>query len=85
MKEILKELYAKALWFIRNCLGDVGDISFGRTASASWSFYFMAQDAWFFHRLGHLVDNATLLTQLTVMTTFYGTNKVTEIFSKDKA
>jgi hypothetical protein len=85
MKEIFKQLFAKALWFIRNCLGDIGDISFGRTASLLWSVYFMAQDAWFFHRAGHLVDNSTLLTQLSVISTFYGTNKVTEIFNKDRS
>jgi hypothetical protein len=85
MKETLKQLFAKAVWFIKNCLGDIGDISFGRTASAFWSLYFMTQDAWFFHRSGHLVDNATLLTQLSVITTFYGTNKVSEIFNKDKS
>lgn len=63
-------------WFIDNCLSDSGAISFGRTMSGIITLYFLGQDAWFFHRIGHLVDNSTLLTQLGLMTAFYGVNKV---------
>ncbi len=67
---------AVVLWqFVRECLGESGAISFGRTASAYLIGFFTGMDAWHYHKTGHLVDNATLLTQLTVMTAFYFGNK----------
>jgi len=55
------------------CFGNSGDISFGRCLSAFWAAYFAVQDYHFFLTNGHhLVDNATLLTHLGVITTSYG-------------
>jgi hypothetical protein len=67
----------KLLSALRSCLSETGDISFARTVSGVLVLYFLTTDAWFFHRKGVLVDNATLLAQLAVMTAFYGSNKVT--------
>jgi len=64
-------LAGKIWWLITKALSESGEISFGRTISAVITLYFLGQDAWFFHRTGHLIDNATLLTQLSVMTAFY--------------
>lgn len=68
-------IMGKLWWLITKALSESGEISFGRTISAVITLYFLAQDAWFFHRTGHLVDNATLLTQLSVMTAFYVSSK----------
>lgn len=62
-------------WFMTMCLGEGGTISFGRSLSAFWSLYFAAIDWNLFAKSGHLVDNATLLTQLTVITTSYAITK----------
>lgn len=71
MKAVIIYALGKLWWLITKALSDSGEISFSRTISACITIYFLAQDAWLFHRIGHLVDNATLLTQLSVMTAFY--------------
>jgi hypothetical protein len=81
---MLNFLAGKVWWLITTALSESGEISFGRTISAVITLYFLGQDAWFFHRTGHLIDNATLLTQLSVMTAFYASSKGLGIFSKDK-
>lgn len=68
-------------WFVTMCLSDQGVISFGRTLSAFWTLYFAFQDYHFFLISRHLVDNATLLTQLTVITTSYAITKAKDAFS----
>ena len=80
----MTSLLQKLAWFIQTCLSDSGAVSFGRTMSALWSFYYMAIQAWFYHRSGHLPDNGTILTHLTVITTFYGVTKSGEIFGGNK-
>ena len=71
-------------WFVTACLSDQGAISFGRTLSAFWTLYFAVQDYHLFIISRHLVDNATLMSQLTVITTSYAITKAAQAFSKDK-
>lgn len=87
MRALIQLALQKLWWLATMCLSESGQISFGRTMSGVISLYYLVQDAWFFHRAGHLIDNTTLLTQLSVMTAFYGVNKVTGAFSNqnDKA
>jgi hypothetical protein len=70
-------------WFITMCLSDGGVISFGRTLSAFWSLYFAFQDYHFLLMTRHLVDNQTLITQLSVITTSYAITKATQAFGKE--
>lgn len=84
MREALKLVLSKLWWLITTALSESGDISFGRSISLVIVVYFLGQDAWVFHRTGHLVDNATLLTQLSVMTAFYASSKGLGILNKDK-
>lgn len=81
MKPIIILVLRKLWWLITTMLSESGDISAARSFTAYLILYFSAQDAWFFHRNGHLVDNATLLTQLSVMTAFYITNKTVTAFT----
>jgi len=63
-------------WLLEQALGANAAISFGRAVSLLIVLYFLVMDAlFFFHNGHHFVDNATLLTQLSVMTAFYVTNK----------
>ena len=77
-------LIAGLKWFFTACLSDQGTISFGRTLSAFWTLYFAVQDYHLFIISRHLVENQTLLTQLTVITTSYAITKATQAFGKDK-
>jgi len=81
---MVKLIISKLWWLITMALSESGEISFGRSISALITLYFLAQDAWLFHRTGHLVDNATLLTQLSVMTAFYASSKGLGIFTPNK-
>lgn len=75
MKNFFLSIYNGLKWFISMCLSEQGTISFGRSLSAFWSIYFATQDYHLFLLSKHLVDNSTLLTQLTVITTSYAITK----------
>lgn len=62
-------------WFTDNCLSSNSAISFGRTVSMMLVIYFMVMDYLFFRIHHTFIDNSTMLTQLAVMTSFYGVNK----------
>lgn len=70
------KIWTSLKWFIVTCLSDGGTVSFGRTLSAFWSVYFATLDYHFFLVNSHkMIDNATLLTHLTVVTSSYGITK----------
>ncbi|HEV7522989.1 MAG TPA: hypothetical protein VGP89_17945 [Candidatus Angelobacter sp.] len=79
------KLFESLKWFVRAMFSESGEVSSARCFTAFLILYFSTQDAWYFHRVGHLIDNATLLTQLTVMTAFYVTNKTAAVFDKPGA
>lgn len=67
---------------LEGCFSASDSVSFGRVISFLNTLYFLSTDAWFYHRTGHLVDNATLLTQLSVMTAFYVSSKGLDVAKK---
>jgi len=75
------DLFNRFFAFMNSALEDEPDatgnraVSFARLISLVLVLYFLATDAWFFHRKGVLVDNTTMMTQLGVMTAFYASNK----------
>lgn len=75
MRQAVKQALLKLWHVIEKYLSEDGSASFGRAASAFWILYFAVQDAWFYHRTGHLIDYTDLLTQASVMSMFYGVNK----------
>lgn len=80
----LGSLWTSIKWFVTMGLGEGGTISFGRSLSLFWSLYFAAIDWSLFAKSGHLVDNATLLTQLTVITTSYAITKASDVIAGAK-
>jgi len=62
--------------FLKTMLSDSGEVSFGRCAAGAWAVFLMVQQAWFWHRTGHLVDNGTAATHLGYIVTLYGLGKV---------
>lgn len=85
MKNFFINAWAGIKWFICMCLSESGAISFGRTLSAFWSIYFAIQDYQFFI-MNHykLIDDPTLLTQLSVITTSYAITKAKDAFVQEK-
>ena len=65
-----------AKWFLEQMFGTNAAISFGRVISGIITIYFLTFDGFYYFQNGHkFVDNSTLLTQLGLMTAFYGINK----------
>ena len=62
--------------FVKKVVSDSGEVSFGRCAAGVWGFFLMGTQAWFWHRTGHLIDNATAATHLGYIVTLYGLGKV---------
>jgi len=62
--------------FLNKMVSTSGDVSFGRVFAGLWALFYMGQHAWFWHLTGHMVENATVLTHLGVITTLYGLGKI---------
>lgn len=71
--------------FLAKMVSSSGEVSFGRCSATVWSLFYLTQHAWFWHRTGALVDNATVLTHLGVITTLYGLGKIPATLGGNKS